>query len=48
MSLEHTIVETLHPYGWWRVVMVRQRIFHLDLFSFNLRLADHFSSPHMI
>jgi len=46
MSLVHTIVETLHLYGCWRVVMVHQRIFYLDLFSFNPRLADHFSSPH--
>jgi len=45
MSLVHTVVETARPYGWSRVAMVHQSIFHLDLFSFNPRLAGHFFSP---
>ncbi len=45
MSLVHTVIENARPYIWSRVVMVYQSIFHLDLFSFNPRLADHFSSP---
>jgi len=45
MSLVHTVVETARTYGWSRVAMVHQSIFHLDLFSFNPRMADHFSSP---
>ncbi len=36
-------LKTAHPYGWVRLAMVHQ-IFHLDLFSFNLRLAVTFLS----
>ncbi len=42
LSLLHTIVETARPYGWMRLGMLHQSIFHLDLFSFNPRLAGHF------
>ncbi len=41
-SLLHTVVETARPYGWTRLAMVHQSVFHLDLFSFNPRLAGHF------
>jgi hypothetical protein len=47
-SLLHTIVETARPYSWTRFVMVHQSIFHLDLFSFNPRLAGHFFSLHLV
>jgi hypothetical protein len=40
-SVLHTVVEIAHPYGWMRLAMVHQSIFHLDLFSFNPRLAGH-------
>jgi hypothetical protein len=43
-SLVHTVVETACPYGWLRLAMVHQSIFHLDLFSFNPRLASHYFS----
>ncbi len=41
LSLLHTVVETACPYSWMRLAMVHQSIFHLDLFSFNPRLAAH-------
>jgi hypothetical protein len=44
LSLLHTVVETAHPYGWMRLAMVHQSIFHLDFFSFNPRLTGHFFS----
>ncbi len=43
LFLLHTIVKTACPYGW--MPMLHQSIFHLDLFSFNPRLAVHFFSP---
>ncbi len=44
LSLLHTVVETACPYGWMQLAIVHQSIFHLDLFSFNPRLAGHFFS----
>jgi hypothetical protein len=41
-SLLHTVIETVHLYGWMQLAMVHQSIFHLDLFSFNPRMAGHF------
>ena len=46
-SLLHTIVETARLYGLTCLAMVHQSIFHLDLFSFNPRLAGHFFSLHL-
>ncbi len=34
-------LKTECPFGWTRLTMVHQSIFHLDLFSFNPRLAGH-------
>jgi hypothetical protein len=45
-SLLHTVVETMRPYGWMQLAMVHHSIFHLNLLSFNPRLAGHlFSLP---
>ena len=42
LFLLHTLVEIARSYGWMQLGMLHQSIFHLDLFSFNLRLAGHF------
>jgi hypothetical protein len=44
-TLLHTVVETARPYGWTWLAMVHKSVFHLDLFSFNPRLAGHFFLP---